>query len=226
MPTEPIGGDTPSCVKSSTPSETATESTPTATPQLPPIEIKNRFSGAVIYSGRHEEIKDSVIAAHNSHADLSHADLSYADLRGADLSGANLRGADLSYANLSGANLRGANLSGANLRGANLRDANLSGANLSGANLCGANLSYANLPSGFRVAHLCFGGWPVTVTAQHTVIGCQRHDNDKWLAWFPNDVSHMHSQAESWWADHGDAVKAVIRNVMQIETASTGKVKS
>ena len=38
-------------------------------------------------------------------------------------SGANLRGADLSGANLSGANLSGANLSGANLRGANLSGA-------------------------------------------------------------------------------------------------------
>ena len=186
MPTEPNGGDMPSCVNSSTPSETATESTPTATPQLPLIEIKNRFSGAVIYSERHATIKDAVISARNISADLRSADLSSANLISADL-----RSADLSSANLSGANLSG-----------------------------------ANLPSGFRVAHLCFGGWPVTITAQHTAIGCQRHDNDKWLAWLPDDVSHMHSQAESWWKDHGEAVKAVIRNVMQIETANTGEVKS
>ena len=206
MPTEPNGGDMPSCVNSSTPSETATESTPTATPQLPLIEIKNRFSGAVIYSERHATIKDAVISARNISADLRSADLS-----GANLSGANLRSADLRSADLSSADLSGANLSSANL---------------SGANLSGANLSGANLPSGFRVAHLCFGGWPVTITAQHTAIGCQRHDNDKWLAWLPDDVSHMHSQAESWWKDHGEAVKAVIRNVMQIETANTGEVKS
>ena len=221
MPTEPNGGDMPSCVNSSTPSETATESTPTATPQLPLIEIKNRFSGAVIYSERHATIKDAVISARNISADLRSADLSSANLISADLRSADLRSADLISADLRSADLRSANLSGANLISADLSSANLSGANLSGANLSGANL-----PSGFRVAHLCFGGWPVTITAQHTAIGCQRHDNDKWLAWLPDDVSHMHSQAESWWKDHGEAVKAVIRNVMQIETANTGEVKS
>ena len=50
-------------------------------------------------------------------------------------SGANLVGANLEGANLVGAYLRGANLRGANLRGANLECANLRGANLEGANL-------------------------------------------------------------------------------------------
>jgi hypothetical protein len=53
---------------------------------------------------------------------------------------ANLSGANLSVANLSGANLSGANLSRAYLSGANLSRAYLSGANLSWANLSGAYL--------------------------------------------------------------------------------------
>jgi hypothetical protein len=110
------------------------------------IEIKNRFSGAVIRT---------VDAAKLSRADLSRADLyganlRSADLRSADLSGANLSGANLSRAklsraDLSRADLRSADLSGANLSGANLRSADLSGANLSGADLSGANLSGASL---------------------------------------------------------------------------------
>jgi hypothetical protein len=55
-------------------------------------------------------------------------------------SGANLYGANLEGANLKGANLEGANLEGANLEGANLYGANLYGANLKGAYLEGANL--------------------------------------------------------------------------------------
>ena len=74
------------------------------------LEIKNRWTGAVIHSG---EV--------NSIAGLATANK-------ANLRGANLRGANLSDANLSGAYLRGANLSDAYLRGANLSDAYLSGA--------------------------------------------------------------------------------------------------
>ena len=125
------------------------------------IEIKNRWNGDVICSGK--SLLDVVKAnlANLSWADLSGANLSRADLSGADLSWANLSGADLSgvslsMANLSGVNLSGADLSWADLSGANLSRANLSRANLSGvslsmANLSGVNLSRADL-SGARVA--------------------------------------------------------------------------
>ena len=76
------------------------------------VEIKNRWTGAVIYTHDVEgaTVRDAVLAARAAGAYL----------RGADLSGADLSGANLSGANLSGANLRGANLSGAYLRGADL----------------------------------------------------------------------------------------------------------
>ena len=104
------------------------------------IEIKHRFTGAVLCEFEAVNIKDCLQQAVNAGANLIDA-----NLRGANLSDANLRDANLLGANLSGANLRDANLLGANLSGANLRDANLLGANLSGANLRGANLSGANL---------------------------------------------------------------------------------
>ena len=121
------------------------------------IEIKHRFSGAVIFTHDAEEnsIKITVESAIKIHANLLganliganlvEANLRCANLIGANLAGANLRCANLAGANLVEANLAGANLAGANLAGANLRCANLIGANLVEANLIGANLDGAYL---------------------------------------------------------------------------------
>ena len=98
------------------------------------IEIKNRFTGEVIF-----ELETENNTIKNT---LSEAVKYGADLSGADLYGANLYGANLSGANLSGANLSGAYLSGADLSGAYLSRAYLSRANLSGANLSGAKIDY------------------------------------------------------------------------------------
>jgi hypothetical protein len=102
------------------------------------IQIKYRYSGAILYSGVHATIAAALTAAVAGGADLSGADLRRANLSGADLRRAYLTGADLSGANLSGADLRRADLSGANLRRADLRRANLSGADLRRADLSGA----------------------------------------------------------------------------------------
>ena len=69
------------------------------------IEIKNRYSDAVIFSLDKDglTIKRTIEKAVEAKIDLRDA-----DLRGADLSGAYLRGADLRAAYLSGADLRGA----------------------------------------------------------------------------------------------------------------------
>jgi hypothetical protein len=92
------------------------------------IEIKNRYNGTIIIAGEYENVRDAVLKAKKSGADLRSADLRGADLRGADLRGANLRSADLRGADLRSADLRGADLYGANLSGADLYGADLSGA--------------------------------------------------------------------------------------------------
>src|SRR5271157_5776816 len=97
------------------------------------LEIKNRWSGQIIYQDEAESFKALVIVAIKSGADLRGADLHGANLRGADLHGADLRGANLHGVNLHGANLRGVNLYGVDLHGANLHGVNLHGVNLSGA---------------------------------------------------------------------------------------------
>ena len=136
-----------------------------------------------------------------------------ADMRWARLIGANLSGADLIRTVLSGANLSGANLIGANLSGADLREANLRGADLREANLSGTNLLRA---VGGEVARLDFGGWSICVRADGTSIGCQERANEYWLAWSPEapEIQQMHADAPAWWAEHGEAVKSVIRCVM------------
>jgi len=129
------------------------------------MEIKHRYTGAVLFSMETNSTRVCVEAAIKSGADLYEAnlyeanlyeanlyeanlyeaDLRGANLRGANLRGADLRGADLSRANLSRADLSGADLSGSNLYGANLYGANLSGSNLYWADMSGANLYGANL---------------------------------------------------------------------------------
>jgi hypothetical protein len=109
------------------------------------IEIRSWLNGKILFSGEYDRLKDAIIAAVNSGANLSCANLSHADMSGADLPCANMSGANLSHADLSHANMSGANLSCADLPGANLSHADLSCANLSGANLSHANMSGANL---------------------------------------------------------------------------------
>jgi uncharacterized protein YjbI with pentapeptide repeats len=119
------------------------------------IEIRNRWTDAVIYSTEVEDsdpypVRTAVVRAYLAGADLAGADLAGADLAGANLAGAylagaNLAGADLARANLAGAYLAGADLAGADLAGADLARADLAGANLAGAYLAGANLAGADL---------------------------------------------------------------------------------
>ena len=113
------------------------------------FDIKS-YLGTLLFTCECESLRDAVVTAVKSRADLSRAYLSGANLSRANLSGANLRWADLREANLRGAglrwaDLRGANLRAANLRGADLSEANLREADLSGAYLSGASLSRANL---------------------------------------------------------------------------------
>lgn len=119
------------------------------------------------------------------------------------LQNADLRGANLRYADLSGANLSGANLSGADLSEANLRGANLSGANLRGA-------------KDGAICRMDFGGWSIYIRSKQTSIGCQTHNNEKWLKWEHTDteIIEMEERASEWWKTHGEAVKAAIRCVM------------
>jgi len=156
-------------------------------------------------------------------ADLRAADLREADLREADLYEADLREADLGEANMSWADLREADMRKADMRRANLSEADLRDADLHGACLSGANLRGAALPEGYRIAILCFGGWPVTVRPDQTTIGCEVHPNSWWLGLEVDDrrLLAMDSAAPAWWRQHRETVLAAIRDVMTGEDADT-----
>ena len=83
------------------------------------IEIKNRWTGDIIFTSTKKTFKEAVVEAANE------ANLCEADLRGANLCRANLYRANLYETNLHGADLSGANLDEADLSGANLYEANL-----------------------------------------------------------------------------------------------------
>jgi len=109
------------------------------------IQIKSRWTDAVLYECEAESLIEVIIKAVEARANLTGANLMRANLTGANLTGANLTEANLMRANLTGANLTRANLTGANLTWANLTRANLTRANLTEANLTEANLTEANL---------------------------------------------------------------------------------
>jgi hypothetical protein len=110
-----------------------------------PTQIIYRTDGTVLLTAEAASVRDAILLADLTGADLRGADLTCADLRSANLTGADLTGASLTRANLTGASLRSANLTGADLTGASLTRANLTGADLNDANLTRANLYRASL---------------------------------------------------------------------------------
>jgi hypothetical protein len=145
------------------------------------IQIKNRFTGSVIfeYESENNTMKETIkefirqeLASGKSYADLSSADLSYADLSYANLS----------YANLRSANLRSADLSYANLSYANLRSADLRSADLSSADLSYANLSYAKNKETAYIPLNC--KWSFTIKGDLIQIGCKEKTIKEWDAFF------------------------------------------
>jgi len=184
----------------------------------------------VIIEDKSENIRDCVINAVESGADLSRANLSRADLSRANLCGANLCGADLSRADLCGANLCGANLCGAdlsraNLCGANLCVADLSRANLSRANLSRADLSRANLSRadlsraiGLKFKPIQIQGsrhWIIRTTNNRVAIGCHEYTITQWLKTFRKigaDNNYSSSEIE----EYGIYLKC-IHDIMTLE---------
>ena len=112
------------------------------------VEIKNRWTGAVLRSGEHADVKEAVEAAVKADANLARTYLADADLTDADLTDADLSGAYLADADLTDADLTGATLTGADLAGADLARANLTGADLTDADLTGATLTDAKAGAG------------------------------------------------------------------------------
>ena len=166
------------------------------------IQIKHHITGSVLfeYESDNNTIKETLIKAVSSSADLYGANLS-----GADLSGAYLRGAYLSGAYLSGANLSGANLSGADLRGAYLRGADLSGAYLRSANLRSANLSGADL-SGAKDADYAIA--LTRILPEGAIIGWKKGGDGKIIKLLiPADAKRSHAFGRKCRAEYAEVLE-------------------
>ena len=207
------------------------------------IEIKNRYTGKVIHSGEFESIKDLLLDAISSNADLWDADLRNADLRTANLCNADLCGANLCNANLCNADLRTANLCNADLRNADLRTANLCNADLCGANLCNANLCNADLcGANLCNANLCNADlrgcagnrsqikslfisdvYSITYTSEFLQIGCERHSISKWLEFDNKRIAEMYGKKElKFWSENKAFIKSAIELYPATETKREG----
>jgi uncharacterized protein YjbI with pentapeptide repeats len=142
--------------------------------------------------------------------DLDNIALQAANLKDALFSDTSLRNAWLSGANLYNASIYGCDLTNAYLDGTSLRYAHIENTKLDGTRFDGANMADSKLT--LPIARLDFGGWPVTVYADETVIGCQRHSNQEWLYWTVDspEIMKMHWRAKEWWHLYGPVVKAAI----------------
>jgi uncharacterized protein YjbI with pentapeptide repeats len=196
------------------------------------IEIKNRFTGSVIFKldVENNSISLTLKAAIKAKADLSDADLSRANLSDADLSDANLSRADLSDANLSDADLSRANLSDADLSDADLSHADLSDANLSDADLSRADLSDADLSradlSDADLSHadlsdanlsdaignkkelrtMQIDTYSIAFTNSILQIGCKRFTHKEWGIFSDDEISKMDNGALEWWEKWKDFI--------------------
>ena len=177
------------------------------------IQIKNRFSGLVIFEHDCEKntIKLTLKKAIKAKTNLRSADLRSADLRSAELSYANLRYADLSSADLRSADLRYANLSSADLRYAKLSSAILSSADLSSADLrCMGDMRF--------IFTMQLDTWHIGFTADTLQIGCQRHAISDWLLFDDERIESMGQKALAFWRKWKDFIlKAIELSIPKVE---------
>jgi serine/threonine protein kinase len=113
----------------------------------PPIEIRNRLNGKIIYSNPGARtLKAALKEASDNGVSLSYADLKQADLTQLKVSSLDLSNADLTGAKLTQARLTDVNLSGAFLNDATLIQANLLAVNMRNAHMHGAKLTQMQAP--------------------------------------------------------------------------------
>jgi uncharacterized protein YjbI with pentapeptide repeats len=74
------------------------------------IEIKNRFTGLILFSIDSDNMKLAIKAAIKSKVDLCGSDLRWSDLSGSYLSGSDLHGSDLRGSDLSWSDLHGSKI--------------------------------------------------------------------------------------------------------------------
>ena len=151
------------------------------------IEIKHRFTGAVIFE--HNIENNSVALTVKAAIEAN------ADFRNADLSNTNLRNADFRNANLSDADFRNADLSNADFRNANLSDADLSDADLSNA-----------VGNKKELRSMQIDTYSIVFTDSILQIGCRRYGIEEWANFTDSEISKMDNGALDWWKKWKDFI--------------------
>ena len=103
------------------------------------MEIKNRKTGEIIFSGEYSSMRECVEDAVRKKISLQWAYLQGVDLQDADLQDADLQWASLRWSGLQGSILQRSRLQGADLQGARLQRVDLQDADLQDAGLYVAN---------------------------------------------------------------------------------------
>ncbi len=176
-----------------------------------------------------------------SRAYLAGVDFNGAEFYNCQFQGANLSDCDFTYAQFVNCDMRdvlaidaffrsatfcNCNLEGGSFNGAGFKYAEFISTDLTKSYLHQANLASIRYHDGDRskypnrlytapVCRLDFGTWSVVILPTKTQIGCQRLDNDKWLALEADSpvVADMNEKAPAWWKLYGEAVKSAIRAV-------------
>ena len=166
------------------------------------IEIKNRFTGKIIFefSKENNTIKDTVEEAVKNKISLNGASLDRASLNGASLYGASLDRASLNNASLNGASLDGASLNRASLYGASLDRASLNNASLIGASLDKRYISITRIGSSNRMTTYCFdddviwcGCFKGTLQEFENKVNETHKDNELYLKQYLGAINYIKS---------------------------------
>ena len=151
------------------------------------IEIKNRFTGKIIFefSKENNTIKDTVEEAVKNKISLY---------------GASLDGASLDRASLIGASLDRASLNGASLDRASLIGASLDGASLIGASLDKRYISITRIGSSNRMTTYCFdddiiwcGCFKGTLQEFEDKVNITHKDNELYLKQYLGAINYIKS---------------------------------
>ena len=113
------------------------------------IEIKHKFTGAVIFAYEKEKntIKDTIEEAVRLNVSLAFSNLAYSYLEYSNFENANFENCNFEYCNLKNCNLQNCNFESANFKNASLQNADFENCNFKNANLKNASLENCNLES-------------------------------------------------------------------------------
>ena len=109
--------------------------------------------------------------------------------------------------NFIGGDFRGGNFIGGNFIGGNFWGGNFIGGNFIGGNFIGGNFRGEKL--NHKPISIYGLTWPIIITGNKMVIGCQRHSHDEWIKFTDKDIKRMESRAHEFWRTNRDFLLSI-----------------